>query len=122
MKLERATGPEGRSCEYTQKAYNFVVITNNRKCFMIRNLECRARPNLPEIRLFWTSTWGEEDRVLVDLDPSPSAVEARRLGAKHSGDFILKVQANGIISSLISIYQINHYWMLNPSVKLNFQK
>ena len=51
---------------------------------------------------------------------SPS-VEARRLGAKHSGDFILKVQANGIISSLISIYQINHYWMLNPSVKLNFQ-
>ena len=35
-------------------------------------LECRARPDLPEIRLFWTSTWGEEDRVLVDLEPSPS--------------------------------------------------
>ena len=47
-------------------------------------LECRARPDLPEIHLFWTSTWGEEDRVLVDLDASPSAVEAR--SAKHSGD------------------------------------
>ena len=38
-------------------------------------LECRARPNLPEIRLFWTSTWGEEDRVLVDLDASPSGLQ-----------------------------------------------
>ena len=56
--------------------------------FCLEKLECRARPDLPENHLFWTSTWGEEDRVLVDLDPSPS-MEARSMGA-HSGDFYFK--------------------------------
>ena len=58
--------------------------------FLLTSLECRARPNLPEIHLFWTSTWGEEDRVLVDLDPlavcgGPHSIT---LSAKYFGGYL----------------------------------
>ena len=74
--------------ELSDRTYRLGSVTIKTKCVKL-NLECRARPDLPEIRLFWTSTWGEEDRVLVD--PAPSMDACIRLDARDFwGYFVIK--------------------------------